>query len=129
MMNTMDEIYERYARNEVLQVEAKKNGTHYKVFDWDRAARIIKERNPVRAAAGLTEDWFWTGAVIWENGEISTEDKPYLLSYWATPVLVLEGGSDYEEIECWLPAEETEWDENTHWPESARKILLGEVES
>ena len=54
-----------------------------------------------------------------------TEWKPYLKSYWATPVIVLEIGDAREEIECWIPETETEWDEHTHWPESARKILEG----
>ena len=126
-MNSIDEIKEKYTKMQTLQAEARKNGSPSKVFDWDKAARIIKERNPEKAAAGLSEDWFWTGAVIWNDGKISDEWKPYLKSYWATPVIVLESALDWEEIECWIPAEETEWDENTHWPESARKILLGEV--
>ena len=125
MNDYIDEISERYARNEVLQKEAKAKGQPSKVFDWNKAAQIIKERNPEQASAGLSEDWFWTGATIWENGQIYTEWKPYLKSYWATPVLVLENGDDREEIECWLLEAETEWDEHTHWPESARKILEG----
>ena len=125
MNDYIDEISERYARNEVLQKEAKAKGQPSKVFDWNKAAQIIKERNPEKALAGLAEDWFWTGGTIWENGHFSTEWKPYLKSYWATPVIVLEIGDAREEIECWIPETETEWDEHTHWPESARKILEG----
>ena len=123
-MDYIDEISEKYARNEILQKKARENGSHYKVFDWDKAARIIKERNPQRAAAGLREDWFWTGGTIWRDGKICTDEPPYLMSFWATPIIILEFEYGEEEIECWLPAEETEWDENTHWPESARKILF-----
>lgn len=28
-----------------------------KVFDWDRAAALVRERNPVTARAGLALDW------------------------------------------------------------------------
>lgn len=119
----IDEISERYARNEKLMEEAKKSGNPYKVFDWDKAARIIKERNPEMALAGLSEDWFWTGGPIWEKGQIFNEWHPYLKSFWATPVIVLENECSREEIPCWIYDDETVWDERTFWPESAKKIL------
>lgn len=31
-------------------------GNELKVFDWDKAARLIKERKPDYASAGLDED-------------------------------------------------------------------------
>lgn len=122
-MNSIDEIKEKYTKMQTLQAEARKNGSPSKVFDWDKAARIIKERNPQRAAAGLREDWFWTGGSIWRDGKICTDEPPYLLSYWATPIIILEFEDGEEEIECWMQADESEWDEDTNWPESARKIL------
>lgn len=122
-MNSIDEIKEKYTKMQTLQAEARKNGSPSKVFDWDKAARIIKERNPQRAAAGLREDWFWTGGTIWRDGKICTDEPPYLLSYWATPIIILEFEDGEEEIECWMQADESEWDEDTNWPESARKIL------
>lgn len=108
---------------EIYCEDIRPKGPVFKVFDWDKAARIIKERNPQRALAGLTEDWFWTGGTIWKEGQICTADPPYLLSSWATPVIILEDEGSREEIDCWRLYTETEWDEHTNWPESARKIL------
>jgi len=122
-MNSIDEIKERYTKMQTLQAEARKNGSPSKVFDWDKAARIIKERNPQRAAAGLREDWFWTGGTIWRDGKICTDEPPYLMSFWATPIIILECEDGEEEIECWMRADESAWDEDTNWPESAKKIL------
>ena len=122
-MNSIDEIKEKYTKMQTLQAEARKNGSPSKVFDWDKAARIIKERNPQRAAAGLREDWFWTGGTIWRDGKICTDEPPYLLSYWATPIIILKFKDGEEEIECWMQADKSAWDEDTNWPESARKIL------
>ena len=89
----------------------------------DKLSDKKRERNPQRAAAGLREDWFWTGSSIWRDGKICTDEPPYLLSYWATPIIILEFEDGEEEIECWMQADESAWDEDTNWPESARKIL------
>lgn len=46
-MSTLDdimrEIEEREARNDVLRQNAKDNGSLYRVFDWDKAAEIIRD--------------------------------------------------------------------------------------
>lgn len=42
-------------------------GKELMVFDWDKAARIIKERRPIRAGAGLRDDWENTGGVIFAD--------------------------------------------------------------
>ena len=42
------------------------------VFDWDTAARIIAEKSPKFAVAGLEGDFEYTSGVIWKDG------KPYL---------------------------------------------------
>ena len=89
-----------------------------KVFDWDKAAKIIKERKPETASAGLAEDWFWTGGTIYKNGR-PVKSATYLASSWATPVLLIDG----EEIDCYQPKWYQGWDEDTKWPESALKIL------
>ena len=95
---------------------------HEKVFDWDKAAQIIKERKPDVAYAGLSEDWEWTSGLIYENGE-PAKSYAYLYSRWATPVLVL----DFDEIiECNQPEGYHGWDADTSWPESALEILKGE---
>ena len=37
------------------------------VFDWDKAAEIIKKRKPTYAAAGLRQDWENTGGLIYNK--------------------------------------------------------------
>lgn len=90
-----------------------------KVFDWDKAAKIIKEEQPKLVYAGLAEDWEWTGGLIYKNGKPVKNEYTYLASRWATPVLILDG----EEIECYQPDGYHGWDADTKWPESALKIL------
>ena len=90
-----------------------------KVFDWDKAARLIKEKKPKCADAGLQEDWYWTADEIYRDGEIVEDGNPYLASTWATPVLTLDG----EDFECYVMESSTEWGADTYWPESARRIL------
>lgn len=97
-------------------------GKEQMVFDWDKAARLIAERKPEFAAAGLRSDWEYTGGTIYDDGEPVMNDYTYLASTWAVPELSLEG----ELVECYVMASETEWNEDTKWPESALKILKGE---
>ena len=90
------------------------------VFDWDKAARLIKESGQQEAQAGLAGDWEWTGGSIFTGGEPDTESYTYLASTWATPELKLGG----ETIDCYvMQSEKTEWDAYTKWPESALQIL------
>ena len=96
-------------------------GSELKVFDWDKAARIIKERGLCDADAGLYEDWEWTGGTILENGDPVYDEYLYLASTWATPTL----RTDDEDIPCFVMEHETEWDAKTRWPASALKILEG----
>ncbi len=98
-------------------------GNPVRVFDWDKAAKIIKERNPDYASAGLSEDWAWTGGVIYENGKPYKNDYTYLSSTWATPVLNIHTEDGIEEIECWVWENETKWNAETKWPKSALDIL------
>lgn len=103
-------------------------GCEPRVFDWDKAAAIIKESNVRRAAAGLAGDWEYTGGEIFRNGEPVDKSETYtfLASTWATPVLEIDDETD---IECWRYESETPgWDADTYWPESALKILNGESE-
>lgn len=109
---------------ETLMEIAIKESQKGKVFDWDKAAKIIKERKPKTASAGLAEDWFWTGGTIYKNGRPTKKNYTYLASSWATPVLRLDG----EEIVCYQPKWYHGWYEYTKWPESALKILNSEEE-
>lgn len=92
------------------------------VFDWDRAAEIIKERGAIKASAGLSEDWEWTGGTILENGVPVPADETYtyLSSTWATPELCVDG----ETMECYkMQSDMPGWDSSTYWPDSAKAKL------
>jgi hypothetical protein len=97
-----------------------------RVFDWDRAARLIMEQGGADADAGLGEDWGNTGGAIYRNhSPVDKKDTyTYLASLWATPVLFING----EYIECYLMEDKTpRWGQNTYWPASALKIVLGDT--
>lgn len=99
-------------------------GKELMVFDWDKAAKIIKDRNATYASAGLCGDWEWTGGTIFNDGGIFTSDYTYLASTWAVPELLI----DDELIPCYRMQSETPgWDSDTKWPESARRIIGNEV--
>lgn len=99
-----------------IAINESKNG---KVFDWDKAAKIIKERKLETASAGMAEDWFWTGTTIYENSRPVKNNYTCLASSWATPVLRF----DSEEIVCYQPKGYHGWNEDTRWPKSALEIL------
>ena len=91
-----------FARGEA----AKRSGARHKVFDWHKAARLIREGKAVTAKAGLASDMEWTSGSILTDGKPTPKDDTYvyLASYWATPVLVLDDG---DEVECWTWEDET----------------------
>ena len=98
-------------------------GKEMMVFDWTKAAQIIKERQPETAVAGLEDDYEYTAGVIWAYGRIVDDDYTYLASTWATPTIILNGD---EEIPCFRMESETPgWDSDTKWPDEARKIIEG----
>ena len=102
-------------------------GKEMMVFDWDRAAQILKERDAEDAAAGLDQDWGYTGGEILRDGApVKQEDTyTYLASTWATPQLYVDG----EYIDCYkMESEAPGWDAKTYWPDSALKIFKGEQE-
>ena len=96
-------------------------GREMRVFDWDKAARLILERKPSCAIAGLSKDMEWTGGIIYQDGEAISDTYTYLSSTWAKPVLLLNDG---EEIDCYIMESDTKWDARTKWPQSAINILL-----
>jgi hypothetical protein len=98
------------------------------VFDWDRAAWLIREFKATYASAGLAGDWEYTGGPILEDGRPVDPEytSAWLVSNWEEPQLLLEG----EAIPCWrLLDHAPDWDEGTYWPDSARAILAGEAPS
>ena len=90
-----------------------------KVFDWDKAAELIIKYDLTDADAGLKEDWCFTGGNILTDGNLNINSYTYLASTWATPVL----WTDDAIYECWVWEDETDWDRDTKWPQSAIEIL------
>jgi hypothetical protein len=90
------------------------------VFDWVKAAEIIKTFNPYLVEACLENDFFWTGGTIFRSGKIIDNQYTYLASYKAKPQIIVNG----EILDCYVMASERpDWDADTKWPEEARKIL------
>lgn len=111
------------------------HGNEVMVFNWLKAAEIIKERGAKEASAGLRGDWEYTGGRIFANGKPVDEKDTYtfLSSTWATPELEVEG----EIIECYMMQLEMLdlhergiiaglWGAETDWPQEALDILNGE---
>lgn len=97
-------------------------GKEEMVFDWDKAARIIKELGAEDASAGLRNDWDWTGGYIFRGGKPCYSEFMYLASTWAVPELEIDG----EVIPCYRMKSETGgWNSHTKWPESSLSIIEG----
>lgn len=95
------------------------------IFDWVKAAQIIKDRGAQSASAGLCGDWEYTGGAIFEDGKIVNKDDSgtFLASTWATPELEVDG----EVMDCFKMQNETPgWDSGTFWPPQALAIILDE---
>ena len=92
------------------------------VFDWHKAAKLIKESNCKVASAGLQHDWEWTGGKIFEDGKPLTDRYTFLSSTWAIPEIEIDGNIQ----ECYIMQSESpdkKWDNDTKWPKSALEIL------
>ena len=93
-------------------------GKDMMVFDWAKAAELIKEHKASDAAAGLEGDWEWTGGSILSDGKPVPEEDTYvyLASTWATPQLEIDG----EYFDCYrMESELPDWDAHTYWPPEA----------
>ena len=107
---------------------ATKRGSTQKVFDWDEAARIIKEKLKTHpnliAEAGLEGDWNYTGGTIFEGGNPTTEGYTYLASNWAIPTLILSWeGVEQQEIPCYVEESGSRFTCDSSWDENSLKIL------
>lgn len=95
-------------------------GKEMMVFDWIKAAQIIKELQPQEASAGLEEDWEWTSGRIFVDGKPYTDDYTFLASTWGTPQLLLDG----KLFDCYvMKSEAGDWNAYTQWPRIALDIL------
>lgn len=99
--------------------EANRNNPE-KVFDWIKAAELIKEKNPQYVRAGLGRDWGWTGGTIYQDGKPVFDSYTFLASTWAIPEIDIDG----EIEECWVWLDDSPgWDSDTKWPQEALNIL------
>lgn len=109
---------------------AQLRGADFMVFDWEKAARILHDRKPFAAFAGLKDDFECTGAMIYKQGHPillgADGEKPYtfLGSCWAKPMLVLldEKGQP-EEMECFTTDKNSPYCCHTYWPREAVRLL------
>lgn len=69
-------------------------------LDWMKLEKFIKERNPTKVDAGLLNDWFWTAATVYKNGEWFDKDRAYVTSIWGTPGFkaTMENGDTIEVV-------------------------------
>lgn len=96
------------------------HGKELMVFDWAKAAELIRDRRPKYASAGLRFDWDEVGGCIWEKGLPVDSEYTFLASTWATPELDLDG----EIVECYqMKSDLPMWDCYTKWPNEALIIL------
>ena len=97
-------------------------GRELKVFDWDKAAKLIKESGCKIASAGLHSDWDSTGGTIFADGKPDMDSYTYLTSTWATPEIDLDG----DVRDCYKKQSEVpDWNSGTKWPDSSLAILKG----
>lgn len=96
------------------------NGKAIKVFDWDKAVRLILAAKAKKASAGLAEDWGWTSGQILRDGVPVYDHGTYLSSPWATPVIKI----DHILYPCWASdSERPDWHHHTRWPSSSLALL------
>lgn len=113
----------------LAKAAANKNNSIVRVFDWDQAAQIIKEKlveypNLV-AEAGLQGDWDYTGGVIFENGHPTNDGYTYLASNWAAPTLLLfNDDEEIDEIECYcIQGAASRFNSSSKWDTQSLHIL------
>ena len=95
-------------------------GRERMVFDWEKAAQIIKKSNATTASAGLRGDWEYTGGRIWKDGKPCTDSYTYLASTWSTRQLKISG----KMYDCYRMESETPgWGAKTKWPPEALAII------
>lgn len=103
--------------------KAAKEGKPQLAFDWDKAAEIIKkhlvDHPDLVAEAGLNGDWDYTGGIIFEDGNPTTEHYTYLSSNWAKPTLIISwDGCEQVEVDCSVVENDrfhsaSKWDEKS----------------
>lgn len=71
------------------------------IIDWEEVERFIEERKPLEVSAGILNDWYYTAATVYINGEWTDKSKAFVTSTWATPGFKAEmPNGDTIEVEC-----------------------------
>lgn len=108
---------------DIIEAFTKANaakGREHMVFDWIKAAQLIKDRKPKHVSAGLQGDWEWTGGTIFEGGKPVLDDCTYLSSNHAAPEIDLDG----DRFPCYvMQSEQPGYGSDTKWPQEALEIL------
>jgi hypothetical protein len=107
--------------------KAYQEGKTQMVFDWDKAAELIKthlDKKDLNCEAGLQGDWSYTGGCIFENNKPTSEGYTYLSSNWAVPTLIISfDGEEQFELECYTTDETTRFDSDSKWDDISLKLL------
>ena len=80
---------------------------HMKTLDWKKLEKFIEERKPIEVSAGILDDWFWTAATVYKDGQWQDRDRAWVTSSWATPGFKAEMPNG-DTIEVAASVEETE---------------------
>jgi len=103
-----------------FMIGERNRGKEEMVFDWDKAAQLIKDYGFKDASAGLSRDWEYTGGEIFTDGKPNMDDYTYLASTWATPKIFIDG----EYYDCYkMKNEVPNWNSGIKWPDSALNII------
>ena len=95
-------------------------GREQMVFDWVKAAKLIKEHKPTLAQAGLQGDWEWTGGTIFVGGKPVLDSYTYLSSNHAAPEIDLDGAR----FPCYcMQSDQPTFGSDTKWPAEALAII------
>lgn len=102
------------------------------VFDWVKAAKVIRDACPKEAIAGLHGYMTLTAVMIWRDGSIHKNGWGIAMGITNRPILrvITENGKAVN-YECWRSLADTpqEWIDKgmalrtVNWPEDAEAIL------
>ena len=105
-----------------MLADPEKYVAHKMVFDWEKAAEVLRERQPVAASVSFIGKHERTEPVlIYRDGEPTPDPRTFCpYDAFDKPTLLIDG----DEIECFrLENTITTWAIDEYWPESARRIL------
>lgn len=80
------------------------------MLDWEKAKQVCIENKDFEIHAGLFEDFYWTGGLIFSEGKPVDDQYVYVASFWATPILIIDKGEEKTLVECYKKGD------NPHMP-------------